>query len=241
MSKEIMDKKNLQEAMRVKKSGYPTKVHFSPHKDEIDEMIIEKRWSSKTIVNELKRRYPGEYHPSDRTIDNYRKKYLPNELLKTCQYSHLTDELKENLKKQFEPALEGIELWNFVKKMINNSSELIEQTKAIPSFAINLVRVASDAYRTLCDEWARLGLSKTVPTEINLTEKRAYDEKELNQKIGRIIALKRRIDELERRSKEIDDRTDGDGLGESTEEKDVSEKHGVDDRGSTEIQESPAH
>ncbi len=75
-NKEKARSEGLRKALEVKMSQFPTITHASPHKEEIDNWIIEKRWSSRAIVNELYSKYPNETHPSPVSVDNYRKKYL---------------------------------------------------------------------------------------------------------------------------------------------------------------------
>jgi len=70
------DMTNLKKASDLKASGYATLVHASKYKNEIDDMIINQRWSSKVIVNELVTKHPKDQHPSYYSIDNYRRKYI---------------------------------------------------------------------------------------------------------------------------------------------------------------------
>lgn len=78
-AKRPTDLTNLQKAKDVKESGYATLVHASPHKDKIDDMLINKRWPPRVVVNELYKIDPDGKHPSYKSVENYRDKYIDAE------------------------------------------------------------------------------------------------------------------------------------------------------------------
>jgi len=114
MSRAISDRKNLLEAQKLKASGFPTKIHASPHKDLIVKWLLDSRFSSRIIVNELKKVCGNEEctegHPSDRAIDNYKIKYLPNEVRDLGRVG-IVDEIIEKIKNEFDPVYELMELY----------------------------------------------------------------------------------------------------------------------------------
>lgn len=240
MTRLLSDAKNLLEAHEIRKSGYKTKIHISPHKTEIDEWILVRRWSSRVIVNELRRLYPNENHPSDRAIDNYRKKYLPVEMAKTGPITAYSGELRDSLLKQFEPAKDGLKIWALVCKMLAAADKLIDKTGVVPKFVIDLVKVVGEVYKILCEEWARLGLVKTVPTELSITENKQYESTEsVKARIGRILSLNTEIDAVREKLKEFS-RESARGLGETASTGGMPEGHVPDDGKNPEVQERPA-
>lgn len=84
----------LEKGRKIREAGFKTAIHASPHKAEIDNWIMERKWSSQAVVNELDRMYPKEDHPSSRALDNYREKYLE---AGTEVKSLIRDSSKENL------------------------------------------------------------------------------------------------------------------------------------------------
>jgi len=224
MARRLSDLKNLEKATEIKRSGFKTKVHASPHKDEIDEWIIERRWSSRMIANELKRLYPNEDHPSARTIDNYRRKYLPKEYHKAVKSTLYPEELRKKLAKQFDPAMEGIKLWSLVTQMIESANKTLGKTSIVPKFAIDLVKASADVYKTICEEFARLGIIKEVPPEIQITEKKMYDPEEFKRKVEKFVLLQKEIERI----KKVEKGASGE-LGETISEGEVSGEHGTND------------
>ena len=67
---------DLKKAAALKKAGFKTSVHASPHKDEIDEWLAKYHWSPQKVLNELGRMYPKEEFMSLKAMANYRDNYL---------------------------------------------------------------------------------------------------------------------------------------------------------------------
>src|SRR5579884_4050749 len=90
-------RKNFRSATEIRQQGFKTKIHASPYRQQIDDWLISYRWSARQIVNELNRLYPNQDHPSQKAIDNYRRKYLPKELRASRSYQTdiLTTQLRE--------------------------------------------------------------------------------------------------------------------------------------------------
>ena len=130
----------LEKGRKIREAGFKTAIHASPHKDKIDNWILEKSWSSRTIVNELNRLYPDEEHPSYKAIDNYREKYLQTggEIKGLLQNSSKENLLKlSDYIKQFHDEID--ELFKGVvvaRKRIYFMVETEEKTK-IPMKAMN--------------------------------------------------------------------------------------------------------
>lgn len=203
-------KQNLEKAREIRQSRYQTKIHASPHKEEIDKMIVDNRWSSRMVVKELERKYPNEDHPSDRAIDNYRTKYLPEEILKNARSSQLTEELREKIVNQFDPAMEGLILWSFSRRMMDKAQDMLDKTPVPPKFAIDLSKTLNDTYKTLCEEWIRLGLSDSKPQEFNVNLNRVYDPKDLEETESKISKLRSEIKRIEEEAGSRKDEGDGD-------------------------------
>lgn len=230
--------KNIAEATEVRKSGYPTKIHASPHKAEIDDWIVTRRWSSNMIVNELKRLYPDENHPSNRAVDNYRHKYLPLEFAgvraKVVDYPQ---QIIDEIMKSFNPAVEGVALWQKTKKVLDETMKMMENLKIPPKILNDLLKTAGTNFSIICDVFASVGLIEKKPTELSLTHKKEYggieDIREQYQELEGIIAAIERIEkttELEvDRDENVSDEDKGRTEGENREgrvEGKLSEEHG---------------
>ncbi|MHA1305233.1 MAG: hypothetical protein ACTSPI_16155 [Candidatus Heimdallarchaeaceae archaeon] len=212
MTREISDKKNLEEAMAVKKSGFKTKVHASPHKEEIDEWIMVRRWSSKMIVNELKRLYPNEKHMSDRAIDNYRKKYLPAEFAKSGGTLTYPTELRDSIIRQFDAPMEGIKMWKKVLDALESMEKIVKKTGVVPKAYVDMLKIAAEWYTRICNEFKDVGLMKRLPQESSITfkDERGYDSQDAKETIKRISTLKREIRMLAELVEEDDKKDTGD-------------------------------
>jgi hypothetical protein len=243
MTRELTDLKNLQKATAIRKSGFKTGIHASPHKAEIDKWIIENRWSSKVIVNELKRLYPNEEHPSARAIDNYRRKYLALEYIRAAKETTFLPEIKKEIQEKLDVAKEAYDLWSKTKKALDKAMETMEKTNIPPGFLIDLLKVGGQNFQIVTDIYARLGLIQSVPiTEVSIIEKKVYEPGELQAKIERIIQLTRRIEEIKRRVSESDEGTSQPGGNrEDTGQGSLPEKHSSDVGNNSGVQEPTAH
>jgi hypothetical protein len=194
MTRLLSDAKNLLEALEIKKSGYATKIHASPHKKEVDLWIMDFHWSSRHIVNELKRLYPNENHPSDRGIDNYRNKYLPKEFARGTRMTKYSEEIREKLIKEFDPAVEAKELWVKTRNALDVAMKVMEKTSVPPKFLIDLLKVCGENLVKCYEIYKSLGLVSNVPTEISITEKRVYDPEELKSRFNKLLEITRQLE-----------------------------------------------
>jgi hypothetical protein len=258
MTREMSDLKNIAEATEVRKSGYATKVHSSPHKIEIDDWIITRRWSSNMISNELKRLYPKENHPSNRGIDNYRHKYLPKEFasMRAGKITDYPEQIVEEIMKQFNPAIEGVALWQNTKKVLEQTMDMMAALKIPPKILNDLLKTAGSNYSIVCEVFSGIGLIDKKPTELNLTTQKTYGgiediRQQFNELEGVLAALKsikngEDIGGEEDEDDRPDDTESGDAEGGDIENPDqdggegvVSEGHCTDGRTCTPVQEQP--
>lgn len=142
----------------VKSSGFRTSVHANPHKDEIDELILKYHWSSEEIVKYLKSKYPNETFPHPKTIDNYRRRYLAEEHIKTFRTIRDVDKLIEDILNKFNPAMEAIELWEDSKTTLKKSLQIMEQTGIPPRFLFDAFKTSLATFQNVLDVMYRLGL-----------------------------------------------------------------------------------
>lgn len=228
MTREKTDIKNLQEANQIRQSGFPTKIHASPYKKQIDEWIVKHRWSGKMIVKELHRLYPQHNHPSDRAIDNYRKKYASMEYIRSAKPTNYPDEVINDFVKKFDPVKEGVELWEQTKKALTKVTEFMDKTQVPTKIQNDLLRTAGMNFQVVCDRFAKSGLINEKPQfdeNGEPTKDREYSAGEIKRRITEILTLKREIDDYEGRFGTVDTDNRHNENAEGPDEGKVQEKH----------------
>ena len=186
-------RKNFRTATEIRQQGFKTKIHASRYKDQIDDWLISARWSARQIINELNKLYPNQDHPSRKAIENYRRKYLPKEIRASRSYQTdaLAVKLREEVLRDFEPAIEGIQQWKRLQAIVERMEAGSASSKTVNKNYIDLLKTVGQFWVELTNSLQKLGVFAKQYPQSDSPESSEYDPKEVRKAIKSVIAYER--------------------------------------------------
>jgi len=154
-------KEKFAEASEIKRQGFKNKVEACGFQEEIDDMILNKHWSSQVIVNELLKNHPdvtSKQIPSWKSLDNYKKRYLDGKNTDVYRFPTTMRTVMTNICEQFDSYKQLVDLTN---TMIERSDlgKLMEEKTGIPMKERTIIlRDAKDAILQVLNKEIEMGL-----------------------------------------------------------------------------------
>jgi len=137
------------EASEIKRRGFKNKVEACGFQKEIDDMIVNKKWSPQVISNELVKNHPDvnkKQLPSWKSIENYRNKYFDN-----ISVNKFPSAIKEGMKKICKEYDSYKELVNMAEKMQERTDLGKDMEKKTGMPLKNRTIIIRDAYKAILE------------------------------------------------------------------------------------------
>lgn len=149
------------EASEIRRQGFKNKIEACGFQAEIDDMILNKHWSSQVIVNELLKNHPEvtkKQIPSWKSIDNYKKRYLNGKDTSVHKFPTAMKKAMTSICMQFDSYSKLIDLANTMIERAELGKGMEDKTGMPLRERTIILRDAKDAILQVLNKEIEMGL-----------------------------------------------------------------------------------